>query len=102
LENFDKHFFGQKKIIALGEMLELGADADGEHARIAEFAAKTKDAQILFVGKYFEAPAKNVNALHFNTSVECKEWLQKNKPASAQILIKGSRGSKMEVLMEAF
>jgi UDP-N-acetylmuramoyl-tripeptide--D-alanyl-D-alanine ligase len=101
LENFKKHFSGTK-IIALGEMLELGAEAIEEHQKIAEAAASCSDAKILFVGRLFEAPAKKLNSLHFASSELCMKWLKENKPTSGSILIKGSRGSKMEKLMEAF
>lgn len=101
IDNFKKHFFGNK-IVALGEMLELGTSADEEHLRIAETAATIPDAQLLLVGKLFEGPAKKYNCLHFESSTHCMEWLKEHKPASGSVLIKGSRGSKMEKLMEAF
>lgn len=101
LENFKKNFSGNK-IIALGEMLELGNEAAEEHNKIAVLAASCTDAKILFVGSLFEAPAKKLNGLYFESSEQCMKWLKENKPTSGSILIKGSRGSQMEKLLEAF
>ena len=56
---------------------------------------------IILVGKHFSKIAEDLNAHYFLTSEEAKEWIQQNKPTDAAILIKGSRGSKMEKLMEA-
>ncbi|MBK7966523.1 MAG: hypothetical protein IPK10_15430 [Bacteroidetes bacterium] len=101
LDNFKKHFSGSK-IVALGEMLELGKESADEHLKVAEEAAALSDATLLLVGKLFEGPAKKLNTLHFDSSQQCMEWLKENKPTTGSILIKGSRGSKMEKLLEAF
>jgi len=37
----------------------------------------------------------------FDTSTEAAEYVKTRKPADSSILIKGSRGSKMEVLLDA-
>jgi UDP-N-acetylmuramoyl-tripeptide--D-alanyl-D-alanine ligase len=101
LDNFKKHFSGSK-IVALGEMLELGNAAADEHLKVAEEAAALSEATLLLVGKLFEAPSKKIKSLHFESSQQCMEWLKENKPTSGSILIKGSRGSQMEKLLEAF
>jgi UDP-N-acetylmuramoyl-tripeptide--D-alanyl-D-alanine ligase len=56
LQNFDKSFSG-KKIIALGEMRELGASSEEEHEKIADLAAGLKNTQLLLVGHLFKSPA---------------------------------------------
>ncbi len=101
LENFNLNFKGEK-MIALGEMLELGNDSAEEHLRIAEHAASIPASVLVLVGPHFREAAKRFSVLHFEDSTACMEWLKANKPASGNILIKGSRGSKMEKLMEAF
>lgn len=101
LENFSTRFSGEK-IIALGEMLELGTASEEEHQQIAKQAAAIIGSQLLLVGSSFEAPAKEVSCLHFKNATACKEWLKAHHPASGNVLIKGSRGSRMEIVMEAF
>jgi UDP-N-acetylmuramoyl-tripeptide--D-alanyl-D-alanine ligase len=101
INNFDKHFKGDK-MIALGEMLELGDSAADEHRQIAESALEVAGKRLLLVGKLFEEAATTHGILHFPDSAACMHWLNANKPSTGNLLIKGSRGSKMEVLMQAF
>ncbi len=100
IDNFKKSFDGYK-IIALGEMLELGSQSKEEHAYIGKFAKETNPNQILLVGNNFKEIAIKINAKHFDNSEDASIWLKENKPAEFTILIKGSRGSKMEKLLEA-
>ena len=100
IENFSKHFSG-KKIVALGEMLELGADGPAEHLRIARQAAAS-EGELLLVGTLFAEAAKEIGCHHFVDSRQCMEWIKAHQPESGNILIKGSRGAKMEKLLEAF
>lgn len=101
LDNFSQHFPGEK-IIALGEMLELGTDAAVEHMRIAQHAAEISGSTLLLVGSLFAEPSNAVSCHHFENAKACTEWLKNNLPATGNILIKGSRGAKMEQLMNAF
>jgi UDP-N-acetylmuramoyl-tripeptide--D-alanyl-D-alanine ligase len=100
LENFNKSFDGHK-IIALGEMLELGAESEYEHERIGQLIKEINPQQIILVGNNFKNIAKSLNANYFENSVQATEWLKANLHTSFTILIKGSRGSKMEKLLEA-
>ena len=101
LMNFEKHFNGQR-MIALGEMLELGETAPEEHRRIAEAAIRIAGEQTILVGTQFKEIAEQLGSRYFTDSSACMEWLRSNLPSSGNLLIKGSRGSKMEVLMKAF
>ncbi|MFM2157102.1 MAG: UDP-N-acetylmuramoyl-tripeptide--D-alanyl-D-alanine ligase [Bacteroidota bacterium] len=100
LENFNKSFEGYK-IIALGEMLELGIESEQEHQRIGQLIKEINPQQIILVGSNFKNVATSLNANYFENSVQATEWLKANLPESFTILIKGSRGSKMEKLLEA-
>lgn len=100
LQNFGRHF-GGPRLIALGEMLELGDAAAEEHQRIAMMASSIPDSQVILVGSLFSEAAAGLGLLHFINSEECAAWLHKNYPLQGSMLIKGSRGSKMEKLMEA-
>lgn len=100
LENFNKSFDGYR-IIALGEMLELGSECEHEHERIGELIKEINPQQVILVGTNFKKVAVSLNANHFENSEAATEWLKANLPANYTILIKGSRGSKMEKLLEA-
>jgi UDP-N-acetylmuramoyl-tripeptide--D-alanyl-D-alanine ligase len=100
LDNFSKSFEGYK-IIALGEMLELGIESESEHQRIGNLIQEVNPQTIILVGKNFKSVAATLNANFFETSDEAMRWLKDNLPTKFTILIKGSRGSKMEKLLEA-
>ncbi len=101
LENFTKSFTGEK-YIALGEMLELGEESAAEHAGIFEATSSCNASFLLLVGKNFQPFEGQANVHYFATSADAATWLSANKPLHGTLLIKGSRGSKMEKLMEAF
>lgn len=100
LENFNKSF-GGTKIIALGEMLELGSESEQEHQRIGQLIKEINPQQLILVGKNFKTVSSSLNANYFENSIDATEWLKANLPINYTILIKGSRGSKMEKLLEA-
>lgn len=100
LNNFENSFKGDRSI-ALGEMRELGEESAAEHLKIAERASIIKSTLVITVGPLFEDAAKKFNFRHFNSSSEAATFFKSNS-IKGTLLIKGSRGSKMEVLMEAF
>jgi UDP-N-acetylmuramoyl-tripeptide--D-alanyl-D-alanine ligase len=92
----------KNKMLILGDMFELGESAAAEHQRIADFVAqKTPDAKVVLVGKHFTATSGNHHFLHMDDSEEVKNWLSRNVPFETLMLIKGSRGMKMERVAEA-
>lgn len=101
IANFGKHFSGQRWV-ALGEMLELGETAAEEHERIASAAAAVVTGSLLLVGPLFKDIAAKLGCRHFDNSKACADWLRTQLPLTGNLLIKGSRGSKMEVLLEVF
>ncbi|MBX3239847.1 MAG: UDP-N-acetylmuramoyl-tripeptide--D-alanyl-D-alanine ligase [Chitinophagaceae bacterium] len=98
-----KNFAGlpeENKALVLGAMMELGRDSLEEHrqllAQIQQFAWK----QVILVGGDFE---KTDHPFHFfKTSQEAKEWLRHHVLPDTTYLIKGSRSTRMETIMEAF
>lgn len=92
IENFSA--LPGKKWVVLGDMFELGADSEKEHQAIADLAVKFNFEQIILVGEHFSktsTPAKKVN-----TTVEAEEFIKSLNPNDKFILIKGSRGMKLE------
>lgn len=100
IDNF-RHFEGEPKALLLGDMLELGKDATTEHRFIAEMTDDAAFNSRIFVGENFASVCKtNQNTRVFSHVDEAASWLKNNPLAGYQILVKGSRGIKMEKLLE--
>lgn len=95
LDNFSS-FAAEKKIVLLGNMLELGEASLEEHRKIA---AKAGTFKAYYVGDEF---AKAGAAPCFSSSEELAAYITAHKKdfTDAAILIKGSRGTRMERTME--
>ncbi len=100
LDNFEK-INSDNKIIFLGEMAELGKESEAEHHGIILKLKKSNYPNIILVGNNFAPYSGELNYLHFQNSELAAQWLKNNQPSNAYILIKGSRSSKMEKLLEA-
>ena len=97
IENFAK-MEGDHKYIFLGGMMELGKDSIEEHQSLIGLLTRLQLNKTILVGGDFA----NVNhAFPFFENIgAANEWLKNNLPRNAQILIKGSRSTKMEKLLE--
>ncbi len=98
IENFAK-LPAERKLVLLGDMFELGAQSREEHLKLIELLQKNKIENAVLVGASFFA-LETKPYLKFQTTSECKTYLQKASIENYTILIKGSRGMKMEVLQE--
>ena len=97
IENFAK-MDGDKKVLMLGGMMELGDESLGEHQSIVDVIGNYKwEAVILVGGDYQKLKHSYIN---FQNSAQAKEWLKEQKFADTQLLIKGSRSMKMEKVLE--
>lgn len=93
----------EKKAMMLGDMLELGEDSIKEHIEVIKKVLDTDTDLLCLVGKEFTEAVKTENSEnihHFLTSVELAEWIEKNPINDHTLLIKGSRGTKMEKIIE--
>ncbi|MEO6894601.1 MAG: UDP-N-acetylmuramoyl-tripeptide--D-alanyl-D-alanine ligase [Ginsengibacter sp.] len=97
IENF-ANMQGNKKILLLGSMMELGDDSQKEHEEIVSLIDKNKWYAVVLVGKNFNQVKQDY--INFDNSSQAKEWLKKEDPKNAQILIKGSRSMQMEKVLE--
>ena len=88
------------KIAVLGEMLELGKYSKKEHQKIAARAAKAKFEWVFLVGEEFgriELP--NERFRYFATTEELREFWKSEQFSGYTVLVKGSRGVKLEALV---
>jgi len=92
---------GKNKIVFLGEMAELGNESEAEHNNIVSMLKRFGFEKIILVGKNFSKGHESLPALYFPTSSEAAQWTQTQKISDATILIKGSRSTKMEAVLES-
>ena len=87
------------KMLWLGGMKEMGAAEANEHADLIKLIDEYKWKDVVLVGKEF----KGIQGAYrwFETSSDAALEIGKEELKNASILIKGSRGSRMEVLLEA-
>lgn len=95
----------EHKVLILGDMLELGKWSEEAHINILRKADKVA-AKIILVGgefaKAFVAVGEELQAEYalYPTTAEALAALEKEPISGALVLLKGSRGIKLEQLME--
>lgn len=89
----------ENKWLLLGAMKEMGPESVAEHQSLVDLAQRLGFRNVILTGKEFEVTKHDY--ITFETSTEVKDHLLKHKIENATILVKGSRGSKMEVVLEA-
>ena len=88
----------ENKVIILGDMFELGLDSSMEHRLIVERVMETTASRKIFIGEEFYK-LKNDSGEFYRTTPEASLALQRTPPAGSTILLKGSRGMKLEALV---
>ena len=110
LETFGNLYNDRFKIAALGDMLELGEQEIKYHEDVIRKALEMKIDRIFLYGERMKKALESMaleftdsdsvkRVTHFKTKDEIKEAIRKIDGAKA-ILLKGSRGMKMEEIIE--
>ncbi len=99
--NSFKSFDADKPVLILGDMFELGSEAEKEHESIIELLRKSNFKEVYLVGSEFYKYSGNKMFDFFESTSELKSYLTNNNIKAKTILIKGSRGMKLEDLLEA-
>lgn len=97
IENFAK-MDGEDKVLLLGGMMELGQESLHEHQQLIELIKKYSWKNVVLVGGDFSKVDHPF--INFNNSVQAREWYQQQHYSDASILIKGSRSTQMEKVLE--
>lgn len=92
-------FEGQHSVI-LGEMLEVGPTSEEEHRQVCERLLSLKMKTVCLVGNSFLPFANDYPFQFFENVTELNEWLNKHPFENQTVLIKGSRGNKLEKAAE--
>ena len=87
--------------VVLGDMLELGDYAHEEHKKILNMLNSAKLAMVVLIGPEFKKALSSINLKcnWFENSLSAKQWLEQQDLGDMTILLKGSRGMRVE---EAF
>jgi UDP-N-acetylmuramoyl-tripeptide--D-alanyl-D-alanine ligase len=100
LENFIQSN-GDQKIVFLGDMFELGPDAEKEHQNIVSYLENSYKGTGYLVGEKFNKTKVNASTIYkFKTFEELKKFLDKTAINNQHILIKGSRGMALERVLK--
>ena len=96
LENFAS-LPEENKVIILGDMFELGKDSLTEHQAIVDLSNTLNFKKQYFIGENFHQT--KTNKLQFKTYKELEDYIKKNPLENQSILIKGSRGMRLERIL---
>ncbi|MEI7723965.1 MAG: UDP-N-acetylmuramoyl-tripeptide--D-alanyl-D-alanine ligase [Bacteroidota bacterium] len=99
IESFSASEFPEKTVI-LGDMLELGNDSDKEHLQILNWIDQLQFKQVYLVGPVFTRLNVQRNNICFQDSGLAKMWFQHHRIENATVMIKGSRGIRLEKIAE--
>ena len=103
------HFTGletdNKKVIILGDMLELGEIEEIEHLTVVNHLMSYPEIICIFVGPAFATASSKIdqNCDHFqffNLTAEAKEWWNNSGLKKSLVLVKGSRGIALEKIFK--
>ena len=89
----------EQKAMILGDMFELGADAPMEHRFVLDKAMQTASSRRIFVGEEFFRMKSSFDAEFYKNTLDASEGIRKNPIKKSTILLKGSRGMKLESLV---
>lgn len=102
LQTLQKYNHATQKIAVLGDMLEQGDASIDEHINALKKASEIANSIYIF-GKEFKQASDKLNNLkirHFENKDDLFENLKSEISSNTAVLVKGSRGMKMEEITE--
>ncbi|HOV92793.1 MAG TPA: UDP-N-acetylmuramoyl-tripeptide--D-alanyl-D-alanine ligase [Candidatus Kapabacteria bacterium] len=102
LQTLQKYNHATQKIAVLGDMLEQGDASIDEHINVLKKASEIANSIYIF-GKEFKQASDKLNNLkirHFENKDDLFENLKSEISSNTAVLVKGSRGMKMEEITE--
>jgi UDP-N-acetylmuramoyl-tripeptide--D-alanyl-D-alanine ligase len=100
LENFAS-LDAYPKVVILGDMFELGEESKEEHQQIVIQLLKLNFKTVLLVGPKFYEVSETTTFNRFLSTQEALQWITENPFDGQCILVKGSRGMKLETILPA-
>jgi UDP-N-acetylmuramoyl-tripeptide--D-alanyl-D-alanine ligase len=98
-----KSFFELKttrRVLILGDMLELGDKSEEEHLKLIEVIQSLKPEKVLLVGSAFQKISAQSGYKSFKDTGSLREYLKAEPIKGSLILIKGSRGMTLEKIYD--
>jgi UDP-N-acetylmuramoyl-tripeptide--D-alanyl-D-alanine ligase len=95
--------YSGRRILILGDMGELGADARSYHQEVGEYAKQCQINDLLTIGVLSQNTADAFGGQHFSERdqlIRCLISLMKNEQQPISILVKGSRSARMENIVK--
>lgn len=89
----------EKKLVIMGDMFELGELSQTEHERILQITKELGFSEVMAIGKFFNAQKSNFNFTFFENATDAKEYFNSLDLKGYTILVKGSRGMKLEEIV---
>ena len=100
IENFIK-LKADRKMVVLGDMLELGEDASAEHLALGKLVATGNFDVIVLAGPLMkDALPVLPKAFYFPDKFSLHNWIIDHPQKNTHILIKGSRGMGLESIVQ--
>ncbi len=88
-----------RKVLILGDMFEMGEEAEAEHRFVVQKALDAKVNERIFIGHEFCRLLPQEQATFYQTAADAAVALQGNPIKEATVLLKGSRGMALEQLV---
>jgi len=90
----------RRRVAVLGVMLELGADSDPSHRALGEYAAQRVD-QLVVVGQAAEGIHHGGGGVLVGDNDEAVAWLREHLQEGDAVLVKASRGARLDEVAAA-
>ena len=91
----------KKSVVVLGDMLELGGYTEIAHQDIIKQIIDSNVEEVLTIGDcFFQTESEDKRLKKFKTIFEAEEYISKKSYTDREFLIKGSRGTALEHLLE--
>jgi UDP-N-acetylmuramoyl-tripeptide--D-alanyl-D-alanine ligase len=99
IENFGK-LKAERKMVILGDMLELGEESPEEHLALGKLVAQQKFDTVILAGKLMQDALPALpKAYYFPDKFSLHNWIVDHPQQDTYVLIKGSRGMGLETVV---
>ncbi|MCX6251403.1 MAG: UDP-N-acetylmuramoyl-tripeptide--D-alanyl-D-alanine ligase [Bacteroidetes bacterium] len=99
IENFSE-LADPNKVVIIGDMLELGEETEKEHIDIIRLLELKQFIGVYLVGPVFTTLCDRLDWICFQDSDLARLWFEFHRLENSTVLLKGSRGIKLEIIAE--